>query len=509
MKVGLFTKLFLASLLTTTIVVLSMIISVHWTFRHGLEDYLHQKEIEQLNKLIPELEAIYAKLGSWAPMREDPESWRRLLHETFGEEPPPPPPGFPPPPNFPLPPPGLPPEIMALLPLESLALLPPEGARFPIKPRHHHPPMGIMPRVRLLDAQQQPVLDHPPDDHRPPRPPPPEILQPLTYRGETIGWLALRPHDIITDQLALNFQTSQLYNYSLIAILAVLVSALVSLKLVRQLLNPIQHMASGVRALSNGIYRTRVQVSSRDELGQLATDFNHLAHTLERNEQARRQWIADISHELRTPLAILQGEIEALQDGVWSTTPDNLKSLHGEVLGLSKLVDDLYSLALSDLGALDYRKEAVEVVEVLNETVELFSPRLAAKGITYQAVTQQPVAILADARRLTQLFSNLLENSLRYTDSGGHLEIHMHTTKNTVILDFQDSAPGVPNDALDQLFERFYRVDPSRSRALGGAGLGLAICYNIVEAHEGKISAAHSLLGGLAIKIELPRYGIT
>ena len=541
MKVGLFTKLFSASLLTATLVVLSMMLSVHWTFQHGLKDYLRQKELKRLTKLIPLLEDAYAKTGSWDSYRNDPETLYRLLRKVFKDDapphfggfgpPPPRPPGPPsppdsPPPDFPFPqgpdqspPPDcveVSPELLEVLPFESVAFLPglsipPFDCQETFEEKISRPPRSSRgrgppgPHFRLFDEQKRLVVGPP---HHPLGLSPAELLQPVTHQGKIVGWIELHLDGFMMDQLAINFQTSQFNNYSLIALLMVIISAVVSLKLVQQLLNPIQKITHGVHALTHGVYQTRVQVKSQDELGQLARDFNQLAHTLERNEQVRRQWVADISHELRTPLAILQGEIEAIQDGIWSTSPEVLKSLHNEVLGLSKLVEDLYSLALSDLGALDYRKEQLNIIEVLSEIVELFFPRFAAKDIKLEMITSETeIDLLADARRLVQLFTNLLENGLRYTDSGGQLEIHVSKASKTVIVDFLDSAPGVPEEALSKLFERLYRVDKSRSRALGGAGLGLAICYNIVEAHEGQISAHHSPLGGVGIKVELPLYG--
>ncbi|NJO17199.1 MAG: HAMP domain-containing protein [Thioploca sp.] len=368
-------------------------------------------------------------------------------------------------------------------------------------PRPPPPPrFTFLRRLQIVDMKKQVVFGY----HKVL---PNELLRPLHHKGQIIGWVGLHPHEVIMDNLALSFQAQQRHSYILIAALAVVVSVLVSWLLARQLLNPIRHIATGARALGSGHYQTRLPVKSADELGQLASDFNHLAHTLERNEQARRQWIADISHELRTPLAVLRGEIEAMQDGIHAMTLENLKSLHSETLSLGKLVDDLYELALSDLGALDYRKEVVDIADVLDSVVTAFQPRFAAKNILLINQVQEWVTIFADTRRLTQLFTNLLENSLRYTDPPGRLEISIAITANHVLLDFKDSAPAVPDDSLDKLFERLYRVDKSRSRTLGGAGLGLAICRNIVEAHEGQISAQHSPLGGVWVQVKLPRNG--
>lgn len=324
-----------------------------------------------------------------------------------------------------------------------------------------------------------------------------------------MGFLALAPSGMVTDELALGFQAGQRRTYALIAVLALLLSALASLLLARRLLHPIRRITAAAKELGAGRYATRIPADRNDELGRLARDFNHLAAALERNEQTRRRWVADISHELRTPLAILRGEIEALLDGVRQLSPQRLQSLHGEVLGLGKLVDDLYELALSDLGALDYKRETLDLAEVIDETVEGFRRRFAAKGLQLVNRVQGPLPLTGDSRRLQQLFTNLLENSQRYTDPGGRLEIDLDSVKGEAAdgcyqLLLQDTAPDVPAQALPRLFERLYRVDKSRSRSLGGAGLGLAICRNIVAAHGGHIEAADSTLGGLALRIRLP-----
>jgi two-component system sensor histidine kinase BaeS len=227
--------------------------------------------------------------------------------------------------------------------------------------------------------------------------------------------------------------------------------------------------------------------------------------TLEKNEQARRQWVADISHELRTPLAVLRGEIEALQDGVRQPTPAAVASLHAEVLRIGRLVDDLYQLALSDIGALNYRKDRVSLTGVLEDALEAFRPEFERKGIVLQyAPPPREILLFADPERLHQLFANLLENSLRYTDEEGRLEVALGQERGMAILTLRDSAPGVSAADLERLFDRLYRVEGSRSRASGGAGLGLSICRNIVEAHGGDIAAVSSPLGGVAVTVKLP-----
>jgi two-component system, OmpR family, sensor histidine kinase BaeS len=231
---------------------------------------------------------------------------------------------------------------------------------------------------------------------------------------------------------------------------------------------------------------------------------------LESNEKARRQWVADISHELRTPLAVLRGEIEALLEGVRQTTPGAVRSLHNEVLRLNRLVDDLYQLALSDLGALTYRKEEVDLREVLENAANSYRPEFERKSLTLSLnVPDEEIILFADRERLVQLFSNLLDNSLRYTDPGGVVSIRLNSGKDMVTAQIEDSAPAVPPEAMDKLFDRLYRAEGSRNRRSGGAGLGLAICKNIVEAHGGSIFAVLGKLGGLLVNITFPANGTT
>jgi two-component system sensor histidine kinase BaeS len=230
-----------------------------------------------------------------------------------------------------------------------------------------------------------------------------------------------------------------------------------------------------------------------------------MAVALERNEKTRRQWLADISHELRTPVAVLQGEIEALLDGVRPINPEAVRSLHGEALRLHRLVDDLYQLALSDLGALVYRKENFDLGDILTDCIETFRPRFEEKKIALRAADAlEGFIVFGDAQRLHQLFANLFDNSLKYTDARGELRLSASRAAGFVTVVLEDTAPAVPEGQLDRLFERLYRVDVSRSRASGGSGLGLSICKNIAEAHGGTISAGLSNLGGLSITVTLP-----
>ncbi|MEZ4483317.1 MAG: ATP-binding protein [Syntrophotaleaceae bacterium] len=278
--------------------------------------------------------------------------------------------------------------------------------------------------------------------------------------------------------------------------------------LAQRLVRRITSLAAATHLLTAGKYDTRVPAGTSDELDQLAHDFNSLAQALERNQQLRRQWVADIAHELRTPLAVLRGEIEALQDGVRPRSAASLAMLHDEIMHLNRLVEDLYQLSLADINALSYCKESTDLGETLRQAIEPFRGEFTERGIELNcAIPASTIFILGDKARLHQLFSNLLENSLRYTDSGGELKVRATKTPAQVTIDFEDTAPGVPGDKVRHLFDRLFRVEGSRSRRTGGAGLGLALCKTIVEAHDGTITARPSPLGGLWVEIVLPLTG--
>ncbi len=328
-------------------------------------------------------------------------------------------------------------------------------------------------------------------------------LVPVEVEGETVGWLGTPALPPPSSEAELRFLERQQQALMLIGMITLLVAGIASSLLAWRLLRPVKAVAAGARALAAGQFGSRVEVKGRDEIAGLAADFNHLAETLERNESARRRWIADISHELRTPLAVLRGEIEALQDGVRAATPENIASLHGEVQQLTKLVEDLYQLALSDLGALSYRMEGLTPAELVEEAVATFRNRFQEAGIALEPVIAPCGEIDGDRQRLSQLLHNLLENSLRYTDRGGRAVLRVAQREAEVVIELIDSAPGVPAERLERLFDPLYREEGSRNRARGGAGLGLAICRNIVEAHQGVIEALPSPFGGVRIRVRL------
>jgi two-component system sensor histidine kinase BaeS len=288
---------------------------------------------------------------------------------------------------------------------------------------------------------------------------------------------------------------------------AVLLAAVVALLLARSVLAPVKRMMNAIHSLAGGDYSARVPAARADELGRLASDFNVLADSLQRAERMRRDLIADISHELRTPLAVLRGELEAIEDGVHDFNRDSLRSLQAEVSALNKLIEDLYELSLSDLGVLSYHKAPASVRELALSSLDSMRESFKAKQIAVEFSCMPNIAdasFAVDASRFSQLLKNLLQNSLRYTDPGGRVCVSLSRDDQGWQLDVQDSLPNVPDAALAHLFDRFYRVDESRSRQSGGAGLGLSLCHAIVTAHGGTIEARHSPLGGLWIHARFP-----
>lgn len=329
---------------------------------------------------------------------------------------------------------------------------------------------------------------------------------PITVAGDVVGWIYSVTHlpKALNDGVDRQFQERQFQATWVIVVLSVLLAILVSLFLARVLVVPVKRLARATNSLANGDYTVRVQRDAHDELGELARNFNQLAFSLERNKSLRHDLMADISHELRTPLSVLRSEIEAMQDGIKAVDQAGLDSLLFEIRHLSKLIDDLYELSLADAGALTYNKADLDLSVLIGQQISLNADRFSRAGIVVEHDLQPDLFINADASRLTQLINNLLENSRRYTDAPGQIKISLQRSGNMAHICIEDSAPGVGPDQADSLFERFYRGEASRNKAYGGAGLGLAICSQIVQAHQGKINAQPAAMGGLQVDILLP-----
>jgi two-component system sensor histidine kinase BaeS len=478
-------KLLLTFVVATVAVVGAMLLLMIWSFEKGFLQYVNTIEEESQNQLIAILADEFQSTGKWDGLQSDGRRWREFQFSAYARS-------------------------MNLLRQgnpgrEKTAADVPAASPVPENrtgdPRDEGPRDNAFrySRLILLDKDKQLLIGRVRDMSE-------MVLKPIDAHGELVGYLGIRPNRQLTDYYDLRFSEAQGREFLLIALVTILIATVLILPLSRNLVKPINKLADATRDLASGNYKVRIPAATQDEIGRLSRDFNSLANTLEQNETARRQWIADISHELRTPLTIMRGEIEAMQDGVRAVNPDRLSALHNEVMNLNRLISDLYELSLSDIGALSYHKRVVDVEDIIHTALAAHADDFKEKNIkaSVQADPRIKCEIFADPDRLQQLFANLLTNSLRYTDAGGELRITLGREKNTLVIGFQDSGPGVSDDELPRLFERLYRVDTSRNRKTGGAGLGLSICKSIVEAHEGTISARRSPMGGLWIKIELP-----
>lgn len=333
--------------------------------------------------------------------------------------------------------------------------------------------------------------------------------RPIEVDGRIAGYLVLRSQETNLTAADIRFQQRQLLASWIIGGSVALLAALLALWLSRTLLTPMQRITTATQQLADGNYTIRIQNDSNDAVGRLARDFNRLAEKLHRNEELRRNFMADIAHELRTPLAVLRGEIEAIVDQVRAATPDALRSLQAEVTTLSTAVDDLYDLSLADIGALTYRMDSIDVGDALKNTLAAYQHRFEKLGLDVSADIEPGVRLRADRARIQQLFNNLLENMARYTRTPGSLGIECVLRNGDAEIGFHDSGPGVPEEQRAHLFDRFFRTGGAGRDTGRGAGLGLAICRKIVEAHGGAISAGSSPRGGLLIAIRLPAHGGT
>ena len=464
MRITIAIRIFLALTLLSLVILALNAEVTRRNFERGFLSYVAESETDRVSDAGAALADVYRLDGNWDSFRENPRRWLELLRPDSRSAPP----DMKPPPS---PRPGGP---------------PPDD------------PFGLGRRMSLLDASGATVIG-PARDAEGAR------SVPIEVDGQTVGYITIAPLQQLTNQIDQNFLKKQARSIYLIAISALLFAALISAILVRQLTRPIRALATGARSITAGHFDTRIPVIHGDELGDLAVDFNRLAESLEKSRSARQRWVADISHELRTPLAILRGELDALEDGVRAFDATTRKSLQAEVVRLTNLVGDLHDLSVYDEGGLDYQSERVDVAALLADALGNASNRLQDAGIQLtQRLPKGPVEVLADATRLEQLFTNLFENTMRYTDSPGSLQVACRINSDAVEIQFADSAPGVPERSLGQLFDRLFRVSASRSRNSGGSGLGLSICKAIVDAHGGTIDAVSSDIGGVLIRVRLP-----
>ena len=480
-------------IVTITVMVGLTVGLVAWNLHRGFLAYINQLDAERVNELVPRFERYYSEQGNWHGISDHPRVWRTLIEggSTFLH-----------PPERPKHRRRKPHQIGNN---QGLGTLPDAHHRPP--PKHQRPPphrkqgngIGIGPRLVLFDHERRLIIGRVINlDNL--------SMHPIKHQETLVGWLGLAPLQKLNRSIDQEFINSQTTTFYFIVFAAILISILGSILISRHLLHPIRKLAEATHQLAEGDFNIRLKIKRNDELGDLASDFNHLANALEKSQELRQQWVLDIAHELRTPLSVLRGEVEAIQDGVRQWNSKQAQSIHSEIMRLTRLVEGLYTLSQADQGNLLFSPQRIYLDKPVRVVVEKLTHRFAEKSIIIEWHQPESMHVLLnlDEDQIEQLFMNLFENSLRYTSPGGLLMIQTHRHEGVFSVVVKDSAPGVPTDALPKLFDRLFRVEASRNREFGGAGIGLSICQRIVEAHGGTIEAAHADIGGLAITIRFP-----
>lgn len=503
-----FPKLLLVLLLTSAVVLSILYSLMQWSFDRGMLNYVNQRQIQSMQLLSDNLANFYQQQGSWdeliASSHQRPPPPRRRNEASNGKR------GEP---RFNQDRAGEPREFEHRRPpprrhqqfqtdtnyWPMLLSLSAQGLHYPDDAAaydNRRPRQANEQRVSLLNVNKQSLIGRFKNNYN---------SKAIVLNNKTIGYIALPPSKALTDEFDIAFVAENNQNIGYIITAVFVLIFIITIPFSRHFVLPITKLKKAVVKLNKGDLQTRLQVVGRDELATLARNFNDLAATLEQNENSRRRWLADISHELRTPLAIVKGEIEAMEDGIRPLDKAGLQSLAEEVAHLQKLINDLSELSNAEIGALRYRKTALDLTLLVTQSIARHQKIMGTQGLLVNSqCTDKPLQVWADETRLNQLLDNIFTNSLKYTDAPGQVFVSLIRNKQQAELVIEDSAPTVPDSALAKLFEHLYRVENSRNRKTGGSGLGLALCKNIVHAHHGSITAFSSTQGGLAIKITLP-----
>lgn len=466
-------KLFLTLLGVCSLIIVANFVLARWSFQQGFLEFISSQEHRRLTGLTENLVRMYQDSGNrW-------DSVKRMDFDAFVRD-----------------------QSSARLAqrLNRMAQPGPPGAPIP-----RPPPMmpGLrangenMPLTALYDSNGDHVAGTEGQSSNA------GLKLPVKLNEQVIGELVSWPTSNSASPYAARFARQQLMASIGIGVVSLIAAALMAWFTTRRLVRPVHQVIAGVSTLNQGEYHLQFGEQRKDELGQLMDNLTQLSDTLEKNRTAKNRWFADISHELRTPLTVLAGEIEAIKAGIRPFDHKQLLSLEQEIDLLRHLVDDLYQLSLSDIGGLRYHFAEVDISDVMAGVIDVQRSRFEHKGLTLSADITPNLCIQADRQRLEQLFFNLFGNTFAYTDSPGKVQVTLTQQDKQVVLRIEDTAPGVPEEECAKLFDPLYRVDTARTRRGSGAGLGLSICRNIVEAHHGSITAQPAVMGGILITITL------
>lgn len=344
----------------------------------------------------------------------------------------------------------------------------------------------------------------------------PDIREPVSVlvlaEGQIIATLSTELPTSQMQPLDEVFREQQMQSLLWAGGLALVVGALVAWLIANRLRARLALLKRTTQEIAAGNYSSELSPrllgsEQRDDIAELARALQSMATTLNNTEQQRRAFMADIAHELRTPLTVLKGELEAVEDGI--REPDRVlcARLQQQTEQLTRLVVDIDTLAQAQAGGMSYQRRSLAIRAWLEQQIAQFQPLAQQQQLElrFTATAAAEITVFADSARLQQALQNLLQNSLRYTQAPGVIQVTLTTSGTAVLIEVEDSAPGVATEHLEHLFERFYRTESHRQRSTGGSGLGLAISRQILQAHQGDIRAEPSALGGLKVTISLPR----
>ncbi len=355
----------------------------------------------------------------------------------------------------------------------------------------------------LLDKDQHIILDHRSDPVSPVgsiyKIRPGDLALELNIKDERVGTLVISSLSL-KDRF--NLVRGAMLPAAAISGILALFLVMVAVLLVRRMVNPLADVIYAARAVADGKFNTRISSEGPQDLRSLSESFNEMASTLERNDRERRNMLADIAHELRTPLTVIRGRLEGIVDGVYSADSGQVSLALEQTYLLERLVDDLRLLTLAETRQLQFEKKNVDLTQLVQHSIEMFSAEALEKNISLSFEKNEGRFIAElDSQRTEQVVGNLIGNALRYIPNGSRIWLTLEQADESLLLCMNDNGPGVPDEDLPFLFDRFWRKDKSRSRAAGGTGLGLSITKQLVEAQGGKIGAKNLNGGGLQIQI--------
>lgn len=326
-----------------------------------------------------------------------------------------------------------------------------------------------------------------------------EIFVPVMLNGEPVGILQISYPKTSEQRVRSNLKYGMLVEITIVSFLAFFFSRLMT--------SPLRKLKTATKMVTEGNLGYQVDINTNDEIGGLAYDFNEMSKKLSDMTKSRIELTADISHELRSPLSRIKAasEMISLDKGSPEQSDDYQKIISEGISELDLLIEDLLEMSKLELNRVDLTRDIVRPADVVTEISDRLGPVAAKKGITIEVKCDENIpGITADIRRIFRAINNVVENSIKFANEGGRVVIKLSCKGNFVHFSISDDGAGVPEEELSSIFERFYRIDKSRARETGGAGLGLAIAKSIVEKHDGEIAAKKSALGGLEVVISLP-----